>query len=61
MLAGRNIPSIDLIGVETPDKDRSSEFKKNEKVKKMKNLIESYFVGLAAQKSFFHPFKRKFK
>ena len=54
MLAGRNIPSMNCIGVENPDKDRSSEFKKSEKVKKNKNenLIGSYFSGLATQKTF---------
>ena len=56
MLAGRNIPSIDCIGVENPDKDRSSEFKKSEKVKKNENLIGSYFSDLAAQKTFSSSF-----
>ena len=35
MSAGRNISSIDFIGVETPKKARSSEFKKSEKVEKI--------------------------
>ena len=37
MPAGRNISSIDFIGVETPDKDRSSELKK---LKKWENKMK---------------------
>ena len=35
MSAGRNILSIDFIGVENANKARSSEFKKSEKMKKI--------------------------
>ena len=61
MPAGRNISSIDFIGVETPDKDRSSEFKKSEKVKQNWKFDRVIFLGLAAQKSFVYLFERKFK
>ena len=39
MLAGRIFPSIDFIGVETPDEGRRPEFKKSEKVTKNEKLI----------------------
>ena len=46
MPAGRNISSIGFIGVETPDKARSSEVKKSEKVKKIEIRLGHIYQNL---------------
>ena len=51
MPAGRNISSIVFIGVENPDKARSSEFKKSEKVKKNWKIDFMIFLGFEARKT----------
>ena len=53
MLAGRIIPSINFIEVETPNKDRSSKFKKSEKVKKIEKFDRVIFFRSSSLKKVF--------
>ena len=61
MLAGRIFPSIDFIGVETPDEGRRPEFKKSEKVKKIWKIDLIIFFRFTSSKNvFFIIFHRNF-
>ena len=61
MLAERIFPSIDFIGVETPDEGRRPEFKKSEKVKKIWKIDLIIFFRFTSSKNvFFIIFHRNF-